>query len=170
MNKTPHRAALSIAGIGGVVVLLLPSLPIIHCLLYNPTTSAPKGWYVLEREREFRVGDYVLAHLPNDAARLADDRHYLPISVPILKRIGALGHQLVCLCDDKVLIDGHVVARALARDAMGRSLTVWAHCRILARDELFLLSLTNPASYDSRYFGPIPRINVIGKANPLWTW
>ncbi len=170
MNKTRHRIVVSIAATSAVGVLLLPSNPTFYGLVYNPTTSAPKGWYVLKREREFRVGDYVLAHLPNDAARLADDRHYLPSSVPILKRIGALGHQLVCLCDDKVLIDGHVVARALARDAMGRSLTVWAHCRILASDELFLLSLTNPASYDSRYFGPIPQFNVIGKANPLWTW
>ena len=139
-------------------------------LVYNPTTSAPKGWYVLARDRKLRVGDYVLAHLPSDAAKLADERHYLPISVPILKRIGAIGRQVVCVFDAQVLIDGRVVARALTRDGAGRNLASWAHCRALDNDELFLLSLTNPASFDSRYFGPVLRINVIGKANPLWTW
>ncbi|MBI3531959.1 MAG: S26 family signal peptidase, partial [Burkholderiales bacterium] len=36
--------------------------------------------------------------------------------------------------------------------------------------ELFLLSATNPASFDSRYFGPIAASAVIGSAQPLWTW
>ncbi|MGC5204350.1 S26 family signal peptidase, partial [Klebsiella pneumoniae] len=38
------------------------------------------------------------------------------------------------------------------------------------RDEFLLLNPTNHASYDSRYFGPISRPAVIGKAIPLWTW
>ena len=36
--------------------------------------------------------------------------------------------------------------------------------------ELFLLSATNPASFDSRYFGPVAVSAVIGSAQPLWTW
>ncbi len=169
MNKT-RRTAVAIAGAGAVVTLCLTSIQAHVRLVYNPTTSAPKGWYVIERDRQFRVGDYVLAHLPNEAAKLADDRHYLPSSVPILKRIGALGSQVVCLSGDEVLIDGRVVAHALVRDGAGRNLAAWRHCRALGNDELFLLSSTNPASFDSRYFGPITRINVIGKATPLWTW
>jgi conjugative transfer signal peptidase TraF len=169
MNKT-QRTAVAIAGAGAVVTLCLTPIHTQVRLLFNPTTSAPEGWYVIEREHTFRVGDYVVANLPNDAARLADDRRYLPSSVPILKRIGALASQVVCLSGEEVLIDGRVVARALARDAAGRDLTAWGHCRALQGDELFLLSSTNPASFDSRYFGPITRINVIGKATPIWTW
>ena len=34
--------------------------------------------------------------------------------------------------------------------------------------ELFLLSVTNPASFDSRYFGPVSAASVIGVARPVW--
>jgi type IV secretory pathway protease TraF len=47
---------------------------------------------------------------------------------------------------------------------------VWQHCRPLLDDELFLLSTTNPASFDSRYFGPVSVSAVIGSAQPIWTW
>jgi conjugative transfer signal peptidase TraF len=165
-----HRTTLWATGATAVLALSWRSYPTNIRLVYNPTTSAPKGWYVVERQRELRVNDYVLAHLPLDAAVLANDRHYLPASVPILKRIGAIGHQVVCTLDGNILIDNRVVARALVLDGAGRKLDAWKACRALAVDEIFLLGEANPASFDSRYFGPILRANVIGKARPLWTW
>jgi conjugative transfer signal peptidase TraF len=169
MNMT-RRAALLIGGASAVLALSGPPNPANIRLIYNPTTSAPKGWYVVDSPHELRVNDYVLAHLPRDAAVLANDRHYLPTSVPILKRIGAVGHQVVCSRDGNILIDDRVVARALPYDGAGKKLDVWKACRALAVDEIFLLSEANPASFDGRYFGPILRANVIGKARPLWTW
>jgi type IV secretory pathway protease TraF len=41
-------------------------------------------------------------------------------------------------------------------------------CRRLEPGELFLLSVTNPASFDSRYFGPVSASAVIGVAHPVW--
>jgi type IV secretory pathway protease TraF len=49
-------------------------------------------------------------------------------------------------------------------------MSAWQQCRRLSDGELFLLSTTNPASFDSRYFGPIAASAVIGAAHPLWTW
>jgi len=49
-------------------------------------------------------------------------------------------------------------------------MSAWQHCRRLSDGELFLLSATNPASFDSRYVGPIAAAAVIGTAHPLWTW
>ncbi|MFV0680803.1 S26 family signal peptidase, partial [Ottowia sp.] len=53
-------------------------------------------------------------------------------------------------------------------DRMGRPLPSWRQCRQLRADELFLLSTANPASFDSRYFGPINVSAVIGIAPPVW--
>lgn len=165
-----RRTAVIVVGAAGVLALGFPVAPRNFRLAYNPTTSAPEGWYMVDRHAVLRVDDYVLASLPAEAARFAAERQYLPLSVPILKRVGAVGFQSVCIWRNAILIDGRVTAKTLRRDSRGRDLAVWEHCRPLGSDELFLLSLTNPASFDSRYFGPIPRGSVIGKAIPLWTW
>jgi type IV secretory pathway protease TraF len=51
---------------------------------------------------------------------------------------------------------------------MGRPLHAWSACRRLRPGELFLLSTTNPASFDSRYFGPVRADAVLGVAHPIW--
>jgi type IV secretory pathway protease TraF len=36
--------------------------------------------------------------------------------------------------------------------------------------EVFLMNWDEPASLDSRYFGPIPLSAILGRAEPLWTF
>ena len=59
-------------------------------------------------------------------------------------------------------------AAVLRADRLGRPLPSWRQCRRLRPGELFLLSRTNPASFDSRYFGPVSASAVIGVARPVW--
>ena len=56
----------------------------------------------------------------------------------------------------------------LPADRLGRELPSLQLCRRLEPGELFLLSVTNPASFDSRYFGPVSASTVIGVAHPVW--
>ena len=95
-------------------------------------------------------------------------RRYLPARVPLLKRVGAIAPQHVCIFDALVWIDGVPVAAVLPADRLGRPLPSWPHCRRLEAGELFLLSDTNPASFDSRYFGLVSASAVIGVAHSLW--
>jgi conjugative transfer signal peptidase TraF len=113
------------------------------------------------------VDSIVLVDLPEHIATLADKRGYLPLDVPLLKRVGAVAPQNVCIEDGRVRIDGVTVAHVLLIDAQARPLPSWMQCRQLVESELFLLSTTNPGSFDSRYFGPIDRANVIGVAHRL---
>ena len=101
---------------------------------------------------------------------MAAHRDYLPAGIPLLKRVGAVAPQRVCMDGESVRIDDVTVATVMRADGRGRPLQAWPQCRGLARGELFLLSSTNPASFDSRYFGPIATVNVIGRAQPFWTW
>jgi conjugative transfer signal peptidase TraF len=139
-------------------------------LIYNPSESAPRGWYGVGLSRDLKIGAFVLVRLPDDAARLADERRYLPRSVPLLKRVAAVSGQHVCERDGVVEIEGSPVARAKVTDGAGRRLHAWTGCRTLAGGELFLLSRTTASSFDSRYFGPIDHKRVIGRAIPVWTW
>jgi conjugative transfer signal peptidase TraF len=142
-------------------------------VVYNPTDSVPRGWYrvgSIDNAASLHVGSIVLARLPADFALFAGLRGYLPYGVPILKRVGAVAPQSVCIRGQTVRIDGATVATAQTRDGARRSLQAWSQCRRLAAGELFLLSDTNPDSFDSRYFGPIAASAVLGTARPLWSW
>lgn len=145
-------------------------------LTYNPSDSVAVGWYRIEPfahratslPRPLSVDSIVLVPLPAEAAALAAQRGYLPTRVPLLKRVGALSPQEVCIAGGVVRIDGVPAATVLPSDRLGRPLPSWKQCRRLEPGELFLLSVTNPASFDSRYFGPIAASTVIGVAHPVW--
>ncbi len=155
----------------GLAALLMPlAIPNRVQLVYNPSDSVPRGWYRIVPADSLQVGSIVLARLPEPAGALAAQRGYLPTGIPLLKRIGAVAPQRVCIEGTSVRIDDVAVAAVMRADERGRSLLAWQQCRRLAHGELFLLSNTNPASFDSRYFGPIHASAVIGSAQPLWTW
>ena len=169
------RRTLLLACMGlGLAALCAPAVvPMPVRIVYNASASVARGWYRvcrIDSAASLRVDRGVLARLPADVATFAAQRGYLPDGVPILKRIGALSPQSVCVRGQVVRIDGVVVANARAHDGVHRPLPAWAPCRSLAEGELFLLSDTNPASFDSRYFGPISASAVLGVAQPLWTW
>ncbi|AZP49962.1 TPA: S26 family signal peptidase [Yersinia enterocolitica] len=145
-------------------------------LTYNPSDSVAVGWYRIEPfdprtaslPRPLSVDSIVLVPLPAEAAALAAQRGYLPTHIPLLKRVGAVAPQHVCIVAGQVRIDGVPSAAVLPADRLGRPLPSWPQCRRLAPGELFLLSVTNPASFDSRYFGPVSASTVIGVAHPVW--
>ncbi len=145
-------------------------------LTYNPSDSVAVGWYRVDPldhrasspARPLSVGSIVLVPLPAESAALAAQRGYLPTRIPLLKRVGAVAPQEVCITGGRVRIDGVPSAAVLPADRWGRPLPSWPQCRRLRPGELFLLSVTNPASFDSRYFGPVSAAAVIGVARPVW--
>ncbi|HEL5339992.1 TPA: S26 family signal peptidase [Stenotrophomonas maltophilia] len=138
-------------------------------VVYNPTDSVPVGWYRIRSAdvAALAAGDIVLVRLPPDATQLAARRGYLPANVPLLKRVGAVAPQRVCVLGASVNIDGVPAAALLRTDRRGRPLSAWRQCRPLQAGEVFLVG-AHPASFDSRYFGPIDAAAVLGIAHPLW--
>ena len=173
------RARLVLAGLSACGLAALAWASFVHPLprlTYNPSDSVAVGWYRVDPldhrtsspPRRLEVGSIVLVPLPAEAAALAAQRGYLPTRIPLLKRVGAVAPQEVCIADGSVRINGVPSAAVLPADRWGRPLPSWEQCRHLRPGELFLLSVTNPASFDSRYFGPIAASTVIGTAQPIY--
>ncbi|HCK5591117.1 S26 family signal peptidase [Pseudomonas mosselii] len=173
------RARSVLAGIAAVGLAALAWAAFVQPLprlIYNPSDSVPVGWYRVDPQRHgadslprpLSVGSVVLTKLPPDVAVLAAQRGYLPAHIPLLKRVGAVAPQHVCILGGQVRIDGVPSAAVLPADRLGRPLPSLQLCRRLEPGELFLLSVTNPASFDSRYFGPVSASAVIGVAHPVW--
>ncbi|MBD9394165.1 S26 family signal peptidase [Acidovorax sp. ACV01] len=156
--------AISLAALGAPAVVQMQAR-----LVYNPTDSVARGWYLIGPPVALHVGSIVLVRLSPVVAAFAAQRGYLPKGLPILKRIGAVAPQSVCVREQTVRIDGVAVATTLAHDGKHRTLRPWAQCRVLTQGELFLLSDAHPASFDSRYFGLIDTSAVLGTAQPIWT-
>ena len=173
-SLAPARIVLAGFAAVGLAALAWAALQPLPRLIYNPSDSVPVGWYRVQPidhraaslPRRLEVGSIVLTRLPADAAALAAQRGYLPAHVPLLKR--GRGRAATRLHRRP---SGSHRRRAYGRRAAcrpaGRPLPSWQHCRPLAEGELFLLSVTNPASFDSRYFGPVSASAVIGVAHPV---
>jgi conjugative transfer signal peptidase TraF len=137
-------------------------------LLWNASASAPVGLYRVMSSTPIQRGDMVLLRTPDSVRDLAAERGYLPLAVPLVKRVAALAGDMVCAVGDDLFINSKWVAGRLERDPLGRPLPHWEGCQNLG-DELFPLMADVPSSFDGRYFGPVPMSAVIGRLVPLWT-
>jgi type IV secretory pathway protease TraF len=115
------------------------------------------------------VTEVVAVRPPEPLATFLDLNGYLPIGVPMLKRVLALPGQTVCRKGPTISVDAIDMGEALSRDSRGRPLPVWQGCRVVGADELFLMNWHSEDSLDGHYFGLVPHSSVIGKAVPLWT-
>jgi len=161
---TPLAATL--AGAAMIGAALAPHLPVI---LWNASASAPLGFYRLTPTGQVSVGELVALRPPARLARWLARGGYLPSGVPLLKQVAAVRGQQVCREGERIEVAGALAARAEPRDRRGRPLPVWDGCHVLAEDEVFLLNAA-PGSLDGRYFGPNRAADLLGRAEPLWTW
>ena len=137
-------------------------------LVWNASASVPVGLYAILPIDVIHSGELVLVLPPEAVARYLDQRGYLPRGVPILKHVLALPGQSVCRIERTITVDGTAVGDALDRDRQGRDLPAWQGCRIVAHGEMFLMNWRSDASFDGRYFGPLPASTIVGRATPLW--
>ena len=160
------KFAVPILTVTGIAALWSPLAPV---LVWNATASAPVGLYELWRTGSVMRGELVLAEAPSNARALAASRGYLPVGVPLVKRIAALSGDTVCSFGNRIVINGNPVATRLSADTQGRPLPSWHGCYRLKRDQAFLLMACMPDSFDGRYFGPVQRKAILGTLRPLWT-
>ena len=154
----------------GVAVLVAPVVAEpVPLYLWNASESVPLGLYRLRPADRLFVTELVAIKPPEPLATFLDLNGYLPVGIPMLKRVLALPGQTVCRSGHTISIDKIDMGEVRERDSHGRPLPVWHGCRVVGEDELFLMNRQSKDSLDGRYFGPIAASAVIGRALPVWT-
>ena len=137
--------------------------------IWNASNSVPIGLYRVQPATRLAVTELVAVQPPDLLAAFLDLNGYLPIGVPMLKRVLALPGQTVCRNGRTITVGGIEVGDAQERDGRGRPLPVWHGCRVIADGDVFVMNWQSADSLDGRYFGPLPASAIIGRAAPVWT-
>ena len=163
------RITTILATFGSAALVLAGSENGAPSYIWNASESVPIGLYRLQPINRLTVTELVAIRPPEPLGTFLDLNGFLPIGVPMLKRILALPGQTVCRTGLTVAVDDIEMGQARERDGRGRPLPVWKGCRVLSGDEIFVMNGQSADSFDGRYFGPIPSSAVIGEAIPVWT-
>lgn len=140
-------------------------------LVYNATESEPRGWYLARPVTRPPIrGELVLFQVPARVAGLVAERGWLPPGVPLLKHVGAVAGDTVCV-DTTLRIRGEMIGPVLSVDAAGRPLPVSRlGCFTVAPGYVFPVGPSLVNSFDARYFGEIPAGAVEATVVPIWTF
>lgn len=158
-------AAASVAATAAVATMFWPPRPL---LIWNASESAPVGLYAVAPADEVRPGETVIAWPPASARALAAERGYLPINVPLVKRVAAARGDRVCAAGEALWVNGRLEVLRRSADGSGRPLPWWTGCMDLQDGQFLLLMPGSAGSFDGRYFGLTERRDLVGTARLLW--
>ncbi len=122
-------------------------------------------------------GSVVRFCVPEEAAKMARQRGYLgPGLCPggveeLAKFVIAISSDEVVARRESIIVNGVEIAgsEALQVDSSGRVLPrVKGGSYVVGKDEIWVISIVHPRSFDSRYFGPIPLSSVTQRLQPVF--
>ncbi|TKW64655.1 MAG: conjugative transfer signal peptidase TraF [Paracoccus denitrificans] len=143
----------------------------------NVTRSIPVGFYRTSAE-PIHKGAYVMFCPPQrEVFRVALKRRYIDPgscpggSYPMMKRILAAKDDRVQIGPQGVVINGVPVPNSKPRpvDGAGRTLPRFTGTGTVKAGDVIVMG-ENKVSFDSRYFGPIPRQQISTVIQPIVIW
>ena len=146
-------------------------------ILVDTDSSCPVGIYRVVQRPVMR-GELVEACLPDAIAAYGRARGYLGLggcpdgSEPVIKVIVATFGDRVDLSSDEVRVNGATLAHTPTRfrDSRGREISsIECGSYDTCANEFWLFGVRDTRSWDSRYFGPVPRSSVLGAVEPVLT-
>ncbi len=173
--------AIKIILTAGILIIAIAILIIMLSLQlrFNATSSMPRGIY-REVNTPLIVGSIVEVCLPTDMAQFGKSRGYIHAgncpgnAEPLLKEVVALGGDNLQVNDQGVFINGKLLPHSsvLHLDELHRPLIshVINTRFVLGVDEVWFYGVSDPKSWDSRYYGAVKRENIRHILKPIWTW
>ena len=141
-------------------------------ILISPTVSEPPGFYRLVRHTapDYRRGMTVVFPVPTPFQSLVYGRGWLKAGVPLMKNIGALAGDHVCVRENHFEVNGKSLGPVSTVDRTGAPLPHLRGCFRIADGYFFPMSRYHERSFDGRYMGAQPLSVITGEARPLWTF
>jgi conjugative transfer signal peptidase TraF len=136
-------------------------------ILMNVSASEPEGIYRLTNDAPMK-GSLITFMVPAAVHPFVEAHLTYLEKTPILKEIIASTGDTVCARDQALWINGFSVGNIHRHTPAGVPLPQWRECRALRAGEYFVFSDKIPNSFDSRYYGPISRPDILGVYKPLW--
>lgn len=172
MRRIDLRRGVGFLAFSGLVLFTGP------CLLrasgaawyVNTTASEPYGVYRIERLKSLERGRLVVLPVPESVRPLVVERRWLPPGWSLLKGVGALPGDRVCVSAEAISVNDRVVGPVSRSDSEGRPLPALRGCETVRDGTFWPLSTRTPKSFDARYFGAQPVSAITGEAEPLWTF
>lgn len=140
------------------------------------TDSVPRGVYWIVPIHDAAVGraTLVFACVPVTAVTEARALHILPAGscpghvAPVVKYVRGIPGDAVAVTATAVSVDGVALEGGPPMQSPGGPSHQPFGTRTLGTSQYWLAS-DHPDSWDSRYFGPVVRDGILGRAQPLFT-
>jgi signal peptidase I len=129
-----------------------------------------------------QVGDIIVFHPPKaysdgcanpsegenqagqDAARACDEQRRIESSETFIKRVVALGGDRISIVNGHVIRDGVKEKDSYIVPCVGDAACNFPHTITIPRGDYYMMGDNRPDSEDSRFWGPVPKSWIIGKA------
>lgn len=169
-----HLKKLQIITISLAIIIILQLVVLTlkksgYGITYSKSQSMPQGWYFVIPAKNLQRNDIVVFLPPKNTRDFLSQKHWGPKSNLLLKHVMGMPGDLVCNRNHYLWINQRKIAPILAFYAKHKRLPQNNFCGKLVNDEYLLLSTKITRSFDGRYFGPVKRTSISGKAVPLFT-
>lgn len=117
-------------------------------------------------------GDFISVNTEYTEPKLGDVVAFLypeNRSVTYVKRIAAIGPSRVSIVNGEVVVDGSNISRLSVPDSVRqRDYSVQMQEVFVPENTIFMLGDLRDNSRDSRFWGPVPKEDVLGKVRYVW--
>ncbi|OPZ24113.1 MAG: Peptidase S26 [bacterium ADurb.BinA186] len=140
-----------------IALICLPSLQFFDQIIFlNKTASMPIGIYIKNSTDKLKIGDIIVFYSKETKSNL-------------LKYIAGYEGDEYCLDFENTLWVNNFPLAQKNIAKYHEEMPTQSLCQILKKEELLVLG-EHPDSYDSRYFGPIKKQQVIAQVELALEW
>lgn len=131
---------------------------------YQVSRSMPRGFYFIKPVHRLRHGDIVIFHPPTLALTFLIQKGLVPENGILMKNVMGIPGDYVCKKNHRIWINHRYIAPVYIHGLNQEYLPSKPFCQTLTKNQYLLMSTYISRSFDGRYFGPVSKSRIIGKA------